>query len=264
MFQKINDWLQRSSLNPPIGTETSINTVFSISSISETQDSSEAGSPVISKIVTNLSDLSMDDSKSLVNSAKDSAYETEIDIYGFINILPYELSINILLQIDDIHTINRISQVSHKWNELANDNSVWHNLYIKRWGELPDIKERLNYKSLYKQRLQLDDNWLNYDVQPKIIVGHEDSVYCVQFDKNIIVSGSHDQTIKFWDIKTLKFIKVLRYHKGSVLCLQYNDEIVVSGSSDSTLIVWDFKTGQVLRILSGKDDHTLPVLDVSF
>ena len=82
MFQKINDWLQRSSLNPPIGTETSINTVSSISSISETQDSSESGSPVISKIVTNLSDLSMDDSKSLVNSAKDSAYETEIDIYG--------------------------------------------------------------------------------------------------------------------------------------------------------------------------------------
>ena len=36
----------------------------------------------LSKIVTDLGDLSMDDSKSFINSAKDSAYETEIDVYG--------------------------------------------------------------------------------------------------------------------------------------------------------------------------------------
>jgi len=117
MFQKINDWLQRNNLNPPTGTTSSINTISSFSSFSETQDSSsEPDSPVISKIVTNLGDLSMEDSKSTINSAKDSAYETEIDVYGFINILPYELSINVLLHIDDIRTINNISRVSHKWN----------------------------------------------------------------------------------------------------------------------------------------------------
>jgi len=83
MFQKINDWLQRSSLNPPTGTATSVNTVSSISSISETQDStSEPSSPVISKLATDIGDLSMDDTKSLINSARDSAYETEIDVYG--------------------------------------------------------------------------------------------------------------------------------------------------------------------------------------
>ncbi|ORX54750.1 WD40 repeat-like protein [Piromyces finnis] len=267
MFQKINDWLQRSSHNPSTGTVSSKNFNSSISSVSKTQNSSELEAPVISNIITSINDLSMNDTKSLINSAKDSAYETEIDVYGFINILPYELSINVLLQIDDIHTINKISQVSHKWNELANDNTVWHNLYEKRWGCLPDPIERRkihNYKYLYKQRLRLNKNWVNLDITPKCISGHDDSVYCVQFDKNIIVSGSRDKSIKFWDIKTMECIKVLKYHKGSVLCLQYNDKIVVSGSSDSTLIVWDFKTGEVLKILSGKYGHVAPVLDVRF
>jgi len=246
------NWLQRSSYNPSTRTRTN------------TASSKSSG---ISKIVTDLSELSMEDSKKIIKSAKDSAYETEIDAYGFINILPYELSINVLLQIDDIYTINRISQVSHKWNELANDNIVWHNLYVKRWGELPNpvIRHKIhNYKYLYKQRLRLNKNWTTLEVEPKVIVGHEDSVYCVQFDKNIIVSGSRDKSIKFWNIKTLECIKELRHHQGSVLCLQYDDKIVVSGSSDSTLIIWDFKTGNVLRILSGKNGHTAPVLDVRF
>jgi len=81
-----DSWLQRNNLNPPTGTVSSINTISSFSSFSETQDSSsEPDSPVISKIVTNLGDLSMEDSKSTINSAKDSAYETEIDVYGNYN-----------------------------------------------------------------------------------------------------------------------------------------------------------------------------------
>lgn len=31
----------------------------------------------------------------------------------------------------------------------------------------------------------------------------------------------------------------MRGHEGSILCLQYDDEILVTGSSDSTVIVWD-------------------------
>ncbi|KAL6595283.1 hypothetical protein U3516DRAFT_765885, partial [Neocallimastix sp. 'constans'] len=67
MFQKVNDWLQRSSYNSLTETQSTINTV---STISETQDSLSDES--LSKIINDLGDISMDDSKSFANSAKDS------------------------------------------------------------------------------------------------------------------------------------------------------------------------------------------------
>jgi WD40 repeat protein len=48
-----------------------------------------------------------------------------------------------------------------------------------------------------------------------------------------------DRTIRVWDIASGETTHVLRGHEGSILCLQYDDEILVTGSSDSTVIVWD-------------------------
>ncbi|KAJ3216575.1 hypothetical protein HDU67_009269 [Dinochytrium kinnereticum] len=118
-----------------------------------------------------------------------------------------------------------------------------------------------DWKRLYHQRLTLNKNWSSGNCTAQSFTGHEDAVYCIQFDANRIVSGSRDRTVKFWNLETLQCEKTLRGHAGSVLCLQYDSRFIVTGSSDSTIIVWDFATGERLRVLVG---HTSPVLDVRF
>ena len=55
----------------------------------------------------------------------------------------------------------------------------------------------------------------------------------------ICTPAQRDRTIRVWDIASGETTHVLRGHEGSILCLQYDDEILVTGSSDSTVIVWD-------------------------
>lgn len=38
-----------------------------------------------------------------------------------------------------------------------------------------------------------------------------------------------------WDRNTLECVQILTGHTGSVLCLQYDENIIISGSSDSTV-----------------------------
>lgn len=41
--------------------------------------------------------------------------------------------------------------------------------------------------------------------------------------------------LQLWNRDTLECVQVLTGHTGSVLCLQYDDNIIISGSSDSTV-----------------------------
>ena len=56
---------------------------------------------------------------------------------------------------------------------------------------------------MFKARDALEANWLK---GPKAagkaiyLSGHTDSVYCVQFDEEKIITGSRDRTIRVWDI----------------------------------------------------------------
>ena len=51
--------------------------------------------------------------------------------------------------------------------------------------------------------------------------GHTGGISCVQFDGGRIVSGSHDKTIKVWNVKTNSpwSVITLAGHSGEVRCL---------------------------------------------
>lgn len=142
-----------------------------------------------------------------------------------------------------------------------------------------ELAQPQDYRTLYSQRLQLNNNWKDNAADCRRVEGHADSVYCVQFDDETILSGSRDRTIKWWDMRNGRNYRTVRGHEGSVLCLQYNANVavpfspsegreystsnglVVSGSSDSTMMLWDFASGERIGILRG---HGSPVLDVRF
>jgi len=66
-----------------------------------------------------------------------------------------------------------------------------------------------------------------------------------------IVSGSMDGSIRVWDIKTGKLLKIFQGHKKwiNTVAISQNGEMIVSASSDKTIKVWNFKTGKLIKTL---------------
>ncbi|CAE6520482.1 unnamed protein product [Rhizoctonia solani] len=93
-------------------------------------------------------------------------------------------------------------------------------------------------------------------------VGHKDLVRTVAMNRDFVVSGSYDETIKVWDRQTGTVAKPRVGHKDLVRTVAMNQDFVVSGSYDETIKVWDRQTGALLGDLTG--GHTGRVFGVVF
>ena len=85
---------------------------------------------------------------------------------------------------------------------------------------------------------------------------HTASILCLQFDKEIMVTGSSDHSCIVWDIKTFEPIKRLVHHTAGVLDVCMDDEYIISCSKDAHICVWDRKTLTLIKALHG---HRGPV-----
>ena len=86
---------------------------------------------------------------------------------------------------------------------------------------------------------------------------HDASILCLQYDDEILVTGSSDATCIVYDIKAgYRPIRQLRHHTAAVLDLAFDDKHIVTCSKDISICVWDRATGALLRQLKG---HTGPV-----
>lgn len=81
-------------------------------------------------------------------------------------------------------------------------------------------------------------------------------------DGKILASGSADQTIRVWDVKTWQQRYILTEHLGAVntVAISLNSQILISGSTDSTIKLWNLQTGELLSTLIG---HSKAVLSVA-
>lgn len=81
---------------------------------------------------------------------------------------------------------------------------------------------------------------------------HSASILCLQFDEDIMVTGSSDYTCIVWDIKDdYRPIHRLEGHEAGVLDICFDDRFIVSCSKDSTICVWDRNTGALVKKLLG-------------
>lgn len=93
------------------------------------------------------------------------------------------------------------------------------------------------------------------DTSPSLF--HDGSILCLQYNDDVLVTGSSDCTCIVWDIKRGYLpTKRLHHHVAGVLDVCFDDKHIVSCSKDTTICLWDQRTGEFLRKLNG---HRGPV-----
>ncbi|KAK6510339.1 hypothetical protein TWF506_009455 [Arthrobotrys conoides] len=189
-------------------------------------------------------------------------------------VFPTEIVAQILSYLDH-RSLLSCELVSRYWYSVALSSHIWRYTFEAEYGKLKaGISYNRDWKSMFEVKSSLNKRWLKGQVNPTYLNGHSDSVYCVQFDQEKIITGSRDRTIRVWDIATGQCLKIIGashdprpgsstvgYHKGSVLCLQFDDQILVTGSSDHTCIVYSLPEFEPFLTLPG---HRMGVLDVCF
>lgn len=117
------------------------------------------------------------------------------------------------------------------------------------------------WKEVYKDRFKVGTNWKYGRCSTKIFKGHTNGVMCLQFEDNMLATGSYDCTIKIWDIESSEVVRTLRGHQCGIRALQFDDTKLISGSLDRTIKVWNWRTGECISTYQG---HTEGVLSVNF
>ncbi|KAF2104131.1 WD40 repeat-like protein [Rhizodiscina lignyota] len=137
------------------------------------------------------------------------------------------------------------------------------------------------WKEVYKARFKVGTNWKYGRCRTRVFKGHTDGVMALQFDDNILATGSYDKHIRIWNIRTGECLRILKGHESGIRCLQFDSDtgVLMSGGLDKTIRVWNWRTGELLRtmtghsggiicinfahgiIASGSQDHTVRVYD---
>jgi WD40 repeat protein len=93
--------------------------------------------------------------------------------------------------------------------------------------------------------------------------GHSSGVYSVVFspDGQTVASGSHDTTIRVWDVGTGEVKAKLEGHSEGVTSVAFSPDgqTLASGADDTTIRVWDVATGEEKAKWEGHDKRVTSV-----
>ncbi|CAG0888831.1 unnamed protein product, partial [Darwinula stevensoni] len=172
----------------------------------------------------------------------------------FVTWFPLHLSLRILSYLDP-KSLATCARVSRPWKEVSYHDILWQKLcQLPQWrlSEAGERKHRelhrkhngrIDWRMAFVERYRLKRNWARGQCHVRTFEGHTQAISCVQFDEDRIVSGSHDKTIKVWNMRTNSQWSVMTLvgHSGTVRCLHLSGNRLVSGSSDCSIKVWDLE-----------------------
>jgi len=122
------------------------------------------------------------------------------------------------------------------------------------------------FMPIYPSLIRVTTKGVHQRCVPRLeLCGHTDNVISVGFspDGAHIVSGSHDRTIRIWDVRTGDEVtKPLVGHTDAVISVDFSPDgaHIVSGSRDQTIRIWDARTGEeVMKPFVGHMDTVTSV-----
>ncbi|KAI5205686.1 WD40 repeat-like protein [Aureobasidium subglaciale] len=163
-------------------------------------------------------DVEMSDIAEIITSANKCSDPVEA--------LPTEIVALILSHLDS-DSLKSAQRVAKSWSRIAKDPLIWRAQYLQQYEKQTYVspapiqiggigtgipnQPMQHWELMHDARKRIDKNWTRGDQGGKgiYLAGHTDSVYCVQFDEQKIITGSRDRTIRVWDINTYKCLKVI-------------------------------------------------------
>jgi len=83
----------------------------------------------------------------------------------------------------------------------------------------------------------------------KILKGHTEGISSLLLNNDILISGSIDKTIKFWNIKTGNIIKTLQLTERPVT-LHLKGNYLISGDWDNKISIWDLSIDKIVKTIT--------------
>ena len=80
---------------------------------------------------------------------------------------------------------------------------------------------------------------------------------CLQYDDNVIISGSSDSTVRVWSVKTGEMVNTLIHHCEAVLHLRFSNDMMVTCSKVGVVPCLPV----LLRVLMSKRDLFRTICD---
>ncbi|CAG8568218.1 15868_t:CDS:2 [Dentiscutata erythropus] len=136
-------------------------------------------------------------------------------------------------------------------------------LFEDSYSSTCESSMRRPWKEVYAERQRVEFNWRKGRYNDRVLKGHADGIMSLQLDdqKNRLITGSYDNTIKVWNLNTGEVVRTLTGHTRCVRALQFDNVKLITGSMDHTLRVWNYHTGKCMTKLEG---HTGGVLCLHF
>ena len=92
-------------------------------------------------------------------------------------------------------------------------------------------------------------------------LGHQNYVYSIAFSPkgNMLVSGSYDEAVFLWDVRSGRLMRSLPAHSDPVggVDFVHDGTLIASCASDGLIRIWDAATGQCLRTLIHEDNASV-------
>lgn len=113
-----------------------------------------------------------------------------------------------------------------------------------------------SWKDVYLERYKIERNWrlgkcLVKDFQ------HSAPILCLQFDEQLMMTGTMDGVVTIWDVETKRKIRQLQGHIRGVSALKFDSNKLVTGSWDQSVRVWNYRTGQCCCTFGGHESKIL-------
>jgi F-box and WD-40 domain protein 1/11 len=141
--------------------------------------------------------------------------DSELDIVRLdpVSYLPSETMAHVLSYLDPA-SLMEAESVSSSWHREASSPHVWKHVFRGAYPRRPvsatATKKKQSvglgksipnqdWKRMFFVRRALEQRWKEGKAAAIYLHGHQDSVYCAQFDEDKIITGSRDRTIRVWD-----------------------------------------------------------------
>ncbi|KAF8761399.1 A Receptor for Ubiquitination Targets [Rhizoctonia solani] len=173
--------------------------------------------------------------------------------FDIVGNLPEDVAIKILGHLN----VMELLEVSKKWHMLVRHPAIWRHLCVELTATDPvPLRPPPNpedWEPLYRSLHHRERNWATGQVQSiRFLKGHTGFCTTLILKGNRLISGSYDETIRVWDIRSGEEKKCLK--AKAISCLDYlpDEEVLVAGFHDVGRVqLFSTVTWQPIQTLQG-------------